>query len=219
MSILRAHRPTTDHDLPDGEGGIRPRRGKASWVRPVLSDFYSEPGQVLCFDQTVTNTGVAILRYDPDCFPGLVVDYTAMLRPPKDDLKSHEATYARARAVHRQIEAEVAKFRIYASNPRKIIGERPAVTGHRTESCFLAGYALSHATGGQAELVSNIHAKAVLLGPKAKGAPAWTKADVKRAVEHYVLPPDPGMPWNEHVRDAIMLGLAHMFDEKKAAAR
>ena len=208
-------RSIIDLALPRDDGSIIPvRRRKPSWVRPTLEDFYSDPGQLLCFDQTLSNTGVAILRYDPD--NGLSVDYTALLSADTGE-KSHEGTYAKARVMERQIDREIARFRLYGANPRRIVFERPPVSGFRSESSLMAGYAVSRYGGDQASMVANNHMKAVLLGPKAKGAPAWTKADVKRAVETYVLPPEPGMPWNEHVRDAVALGLTYLYDEKEAS--
>lgn len=194
----------------------RPRRRKAAWTPPVPDDF-AIPGQILCFDQTLNNTGVAILRCDPHL--GLSVDYTAMLRPAATDLVSNEGTYAKAVDIDRQIAEQITRFRLYAANPRAIAYERPPVSGFRGESILLAGFSVAKYGGDQAHLVSNTHAKAVLLGPRAKTAPKWTKEDVKLGVESLVHRPDPAMPWNEHVRDAIMLGLAHLFDEVKAAAR
>lgn len=207
-------RSIIDLDLPRDDGSIIRRRRKPSWVRPTLEDFYAVPGQLLCFDQTLTSTGVAILRYDPDY--GIGVDYTTVLSA-RTDLESHEGTYAKAKDIEELVGREIARFRLYSANPRRIVYERPPVTGFRTESSLLAGYAVAKHGGDQASMVSNNHMKAVLLGPKPKSAPAWTKAHVKAAVETYVLPPEPGMPWNEHTRDAVALGLTYLYDEKKAS--
>jgi hypothetical protein len=103
-----------------------------------------------------------------------------------------------------------------------IIYERPPVHGKRTESIILAGREVHRATDGKAVMVDNRHAKKLIVGRAGSSQNPVTKAHVKEAVEAYITPPEASgklMPWNEHVRDACMLALAWLLDEKHRQAQ
>lgn len=183
---------------------------------PVLSDFAI--ATVQAFDQTLNNTGMVILR---SWGGGFTLLATGMIRPSAEAtaLQSWEGNYARAEDIYKGI----AYHRTgYASMVDDVVYERPPVHGKRTESIILAGREVHRATEGKAVMVDNRHAKKLIVGRAGSSQNPVTKAHVKEAVEAYITPPQAIgklMPWNEHVRDACMLALAWLLDEKHRQAQ
>ncbi len=189
---------------------IPPQPG--AWTPPVLDAFAH--GYVLAFDQSLNNTGWCLLHHSTT---GMQAVSTGMIHPPADDLTSFEATFTRGSHVEEGVSALVEQM-IWsvrgAQPPLAIIFERPAITGHRIESALLSGYGVFKATDGTARMVSNVHAKKVIVGRAGTRENPVTKGHVKEAVERYVPPPHPNR-WNEHIRDACMLALTHLYDAAK----
>ncbi|MGA5598463.1 hypothetical protein ACPCSE_29935 [Streptomyces cellulosae] len=188
------------------------RRPAKTFQPPTYGDF--AVATVQAFDQSLNNTGVVILR---SYGTGITLLATGMIRPFADTakLQSWEGNYARAQDIHDGI---VYHRTGYGSMVDDIVYERPPVHGKRTESIILAGREVHRATSGKAVMVDNRHAKKLLIGHPGSKARPVTKAHVKEAVERYITPPEASgktMPWNEHVRDACMLALAWLLDEKE----
>ncbi|MEV7675176.1 hypothetical protein [Streptomyces sp. NPDC088752] len=185
---------------------------RKGWAPPAAPGDFAHT-TVQAFDQALANTGMAVLRSNET---GIHLLYTAVLRPPADiqAIKSTEGNFARADSLY----AGICRHRTgYASTVDTIVYERPPVTGMRVESILLAGREIHRVTNGKAILVDNRHAKSVILGTAGSRKNPVTKAHVKEAVEQYVTPPlsqGKNMPWNEHVRDAVLLALAWLHDEK-----
>ncbi|GAA1978966.1 hypothetical protein [Kitasatospora viridis] len=186
------------------------RRRQPTWQAPIPRDFAY--GCVLAFDQTTSNTGTAVITHLPGA--GLRIAYTETVRPAETALTSHEGSYAKAAQIRRGVRQVLARTQPHLGSEPHYVFERPSVTGHRTDSALLAGLVVYEETDGRAVLVSNRHAKRVLVGPVPKGT-TITKRQVKEAVGRYFPEPPPSSSWNEHVRDAIMLGLVHLFDLKQ----
>jgi hypothetical protein len=192
-----------------GLDDLTPRKG---WTPPQAPGDFAY-GTVQAFDQALANTGMVVVKSNE---AGIHLLLTTLIRPPADvqEIKSHEGNYARADSLY----AAVCRNRSgFAANADAVVYERPPVSGMRTESITLAGREIHRATGGQAVLVDNRHAKSVIVGTAGSSRKKVTKAHVKAAVERYVVPPaDQGktMPWNEHVRDAVLLALTWLYDEK-----
>lgn len=186
---------------------------KKAWTPPRAAELGGYEGDfayglVQAFDQTLTNTGMVIIRSNE---AGVHLLAASMIRPPESDLKSIEATYAKSVA----IELGIRRARHgLAAMADWVVYERPPTGGMRIESSLMAGREVYRATDGNGVMVDNRHAKVVLTGRAGTRADPVTKAHVKEAVERY-LTPATAMPWNEHVRDAAMLGLVHLFDMKQ----
>jgi hypothetical protein len=183
---------------------------------PSFGDF--AVATVQAFDQSLNNTGVVILRSHGT---GITLLATGMIRPfaKTTELQSWEGNYARAQDIHDGI---VYHRTGYASMADAVVYERPPVHGKRTESIILAGREVHRATDGKAIMVDNRHAKKVILGRAGSSKNPVTKAHVKEAVEAYITPPEASgktMPWNEHIRDACLLALAWLYDEKQRQAQ
>jgi hypothetical protein len=187
------------------------RKGKR-WQPPTLADFAH--GIVQAFDQSLSNTGMALVKSNES---GLHVLATAMIRPPADvqELKGYTGNLAKADSQY----AGMLRARTgFAANADVTIGEHPPVKGQRMDSITLAGRELHRATAGRVVFMDNRHAKAVIVGRAGTKERPVTKAHVKEAVEAYVTKPeDKGLhsPWNEHTRDAVLLALAWLYDEKQ----
>ncbi|THA72461.1 hypothetical protein E6R60_26380 [Streptomyces sp. A0642] len=182
------------------------------WSPPLYSDFATATVQV--FDQSLSNTGAVLLRSSGT---GITLLATAMIRPPADiqAIKSYEGNCARADSLY----AGLKRARTgYAAAADVVLYERPPVKGQRMESIIMAGREVHRVTNGSAILVDNRHAKAVIVGRAGNRSNPVTKAHVKEAVERYITPPEQQgkiMPWNEHTRDACLLALAWLYDEKR----
>jgi hypothetical protein len=183
---------------------------RKGWAPPAAPGDFAF-GTVQAYDQALANTGVVLVKSNES---GIHLLATAILRPPADvqAIKSHEGNFARAESLY----AGVCRARTgFAANADAVVYERPPVSGMRTESITLAGREIHRSTLGRAVMVDNRHAKSVIVGHAGSKKNPVTKAHVKEAVERYVTPPaDQGktMPWNEHVRDAVLLALAYLFD-------
>lgn len=180
---------------------------------PVFADF--AVATVQAFDQSLNNTGMALLR---SWGGGITLLATGMIRPSAEatDQQSWEGNFARAEDIYKGV---AYHRKGYASMVTDVVYERPPVHGKRTESIILAGREIHRATGGGAVMVDNRHAKKLIVGRAGSSQNPVTKAHVKEAVEAYITPPEASgktMPWNEHIRDACMLALAYLLDLKAA---
>ncbi|MET7363317.1 hypothetical protein ABZS76_33435 [Streptomyces sp. NPDC005562] len=182
------------------------------WRPPTVADFAH--ATVQAFDQALANTGMALIKSNES---GIHLLATAMIRPPVEvqSLKGTEGNYAKADSLY----AGLVRARTgMASTADAVAFERPPVKGMRVDSISLAGREVHRATNGRAVLVDNRHAKAVIVGRAGNKDNPVAKAHVKEAVERYITPPaERGllMPWNEHIRDAVMLALTWLYDENK----
>ncbi|MFE0490158.1 hypothetical protein [Streptomyces griseoaurantiacus] len=181
--------------------------------RPPTLDQFAH-ATVQAYDQSLANTGVVLIKSNE---LGLHLLATAMIRPPADvlEIPSTEGNYARADSILAGVRQHRSGF---ASSADAVVYERTPVKGQRIESILLAGREVHRATEGRAVMMDNRHAKKVLLGRAGTKANPVTKAHVKEMVEAYLTPPreqGKNMPWNEHVRDACMLALAWLLDEKQ----
>jgi hypothetical protein len=177
----------------------RVRKIKKKWTAPEPESFAPEP--LLCWDQTLVNTGWALVS-----FPVVII--TGMCRPEPSDLRGHELTLHRAESLGRAIDQVV--FSPVGRAAVTYVHEMPALFGSRLESSLMAARELRRAASGYRVVgVYNQSMKALLVAPEKR--PANRKADVKEAVLQYVdisqLPK--GCPLNEHVYDAIALGLTY----------
>jgi hypothetical protein len=178
----------------------------------TLNDFAH--GTVQAYDQALANTGMAIVKSNST---GIHVLATAMIRPPRDiqTLKGYRGNLAKADSLY----SGLCRARTgYAATVDVVVGEHPPVKGQRVDSIQMAGRELHRATNGQAVFIDNRHAKAVIVGRAGSKQDPVTKAHVKEAVERLVPTPTDrgsGFPWNEHIRDAVMLALAWLYDEKR----
>lgn len=197
----------------------RARKSKKEWVAPVDEDFGS--GSVLAFDPSLTNTGWVMLVRPP--LAGRVVAlFTGVCSPPATDLGSDAMTLWRAHEVGKLVYDVVDRYG--RERVQGIAHEMPTTTGRRIESSLLGSREVQRAAY---ELAASIpltgiyvrHVHAVLLPPEQRGR-AHTKAHTKDAVLRYVdlsmLPK--GARLNEHVYDAMAVGLTHLYDRKRAGS-
>src|SRR5205823_1464066 len=98
-----------------------------------------------------------------------------------------------------------------ATLPLDVVVEAPSVGGgSRTESSLIAGMLVWAELPGGCPAISATHVSAVLLGdPRVRSAER--KKRIRAAVIGYC-PGAAGRDWNEHERDALATGLAHLWD-------
>lgn len=184
-------------------------RRKKVWTPPDPARF--RLGGVLAFDQTLTNTGYALVYSD---HAGLMVVGAGVLEA-RTSLTGFEETYAKAERLERGI-SEAVRYGALAS-VSAIVHEMPSVQGYRTESSLLAGYlvrraARDYARGIPVVAVSNLAMKALLLPPGQRDE----KKYVRQAVESLIPKERREKPmvqrWNEHVHDAVGLALTFLYE-------
>jgi len=178
----------------------KPKPRKTKWEAPTVDDLAY--GQVLCFDQTLTNTGVALVINDEQCLRAL--NCTNLVQKPT--AKGHEGSIQKGMMLRQAFE-DVRGTIFFQSD--EIVYEQPPVMGYRIESSLMAAFAL-RLVWPQAEGIYNQHAKAIFLGPGSK-----EKSDVKAAMNSLIPNFNRTGAWNEHVRDAVMLGLTYLHDVKR----
>lgn len=155
---------------------------------------------LIAFDQTLANTGWALFCKGDLRATGMIIT------PVSDDGwrgNIRRGTY---------IEAEVDQL-FFLWQPTFVVCEMPTTVGRyqRPESSALAAQAISIAASRREvgfDLVSNNHMKKVLLNVVTK----VTKAQVRAAVEERLPDAKTFKPYNEHVVDAIALGLTAIHD-------
>lgn len=183
----------------------KPKSSRKQWSRPPVSALAQ--GHVLAFDQTLSNTGMAWVINDEqglraiDC-KNLVQTTTA---------RGHESSIRKALLLHNTLRFDVRES-IPGLNAQAVVYEQPPVMGYRIESSLMAALAV-RMVWHEAIGVSNQHAKAIFLG-----SGQHTKADVKACINDYIPNFMRTGPWNEHVRDAVLLGMTYLYDQKKEAA-
>jgi hypothetical protein len=173
-------------------------KGKG-WRQPSMDDF--APGQIFSLDQTLTKTGLVRM----EVIGQRLLVHSHFTIKPQTDRDSFWGSYDKAEGL---LERLVSELRIWP-NVRGIACEMPAVGGMRNESSLLAGYVAHRAAkiaGKKITMVSMLHARNVLGGPTCK-----TKYDLKLVLAQ-ILPASRSRPWNEDERDALGLGLAHLYD-------
>jgi hypothetical protein len=197
----------------------RPRKStKKPWVPPTADDFARE--SVLCFDPSLTNTGWAVLV--PDVLGDLVAFRTGVCSPPPTELGSDAMTLWRAHVIGELVTKVVWEHG--AGRVDAVVHEMPTTTGRRVESSLMGSREVQRVARAlcPATTLGTVyvrHAHATLLPPEQRGK-AHTKAHTKAAVLRYVdvtsmLPR--GSRLNEHVYDAMAVGLTYLHDRKRAA--
>jgi hypothetical protein len=175
---------------------------KKEFVPPTPDDF--ERGTVLCFDQTLSNTGWALLQVRPD---GIHVPVCGLISPRvPTGTKGFQWSFTLAPELFHHA-AQVVR-RVDPVVP--VVIEMPAVQGQRTESSLIAANVLCCVLAQMGRDVPNVvsrqRAGTHLVGyqnPDKKTSNAVIDTLVSTHVK----------PWNEHVRDAVLLGLEYLHRE------
>ena len=193
-----------------------PRPSKKVWTPPDPARF--RHGRVLAFDQTLTNTGVALVVND---HAGLTVAYADLIGPfDRGDLRGFEETYSKAFRCEQVIAWHVSTMMTTSIPPDTIVHEMPSVQGYRTESSLMAGYFVRRAAHHEARgvpvvAIQNQAMRTLLNHPHER----YDKKFVKAAVESLIPKERRAKPhvhrWNEHVHDAVALALTHLYQPEE----
>lgn len=181
----------------------RRAKPKALFTPPTLQDF--REGTWLCFDQSVGNTGWVLLK----TAPGLArVVEAGMYRSAEGRIPGPEGTLEAVKPMVKAFGRILGTYRADA-----ILYELPAVAGKRTESSLVAAACLQaahlhHAATTPLVVMPRQRAANRLVGNKDA-----TKQETSAMVDELVGIWRPARPWNEHVRDAVLLGLAYARKE------
>jgi hypothetical protein len=178
---------------------------KESYRPPRPEDF--RQATVLCFDQTLSNCGWAVLNTEATA-PR--VSACGVLKPPAFERgeKGFEATFVKSMYIARDIRTLLGEL---DGQFDEVVAELPAVLGYRTESSLVAGVTIVQKLdelGHEMPIfIPRQRAAAILAGDRM--AP---KSVCKSVVEDLIEDRRPkGSPWNEHVHDAVFAGLMHLY--------
>lgn len=179
----------------------RPVGPRKEFRPPQPEDFASRV--LLCFDQTLSNCGWALLSTEDG---EISVPYSGVIRPPEIEQDGFERTLIKSVYIGNGVD-QVIMDNIGAFD--QVVCEMPAVFGHRTESSLVALVTIVRTMAtldiGLPALVSRQHAASALCG-HGDASKQESGAVVDRLVgERH------GKPWNEHVRDAVFVGLRHLY--------
>lgn len=174
-----------------GRGG----KAKKAWSQAPYSPL---PRTVLAFDQSLSATGWAVLTETGPVRAGVI---------RTDPQKGNEGTLSRAVEIAREAEW---LMRQYHGAGATIVHEAPPATYrgmHRGEASLVAATAIRIAADRGSRRLVMISAQAAKR--RMTGDANAPKARVKEAVTEMF--GDLGLkPWNEHVRDAVILGVLAM---------
>ena len=179
----------------DALDAIRERREPKPWVRPEFDPSFIGP--VLAFDQSLSRTGWALM----DCLHPYVHDRGLLTTSPGDET-SIEGSLVRATALEEEIDHLV--WRLDAPG-LMIAHEAPAVAGWRTDSSLLVALAIRIIARRRKlplHMVYAQHAKRRMTGNANADKP-----EVKVALEEMWPHLKGTRPWNNDIRDAVLIGI------------
>lgn len=174
---------------------LRERKKPKVWVREPFTPVI--PGPVLAFDQSISNTGWALMVAE---YPFVLA--RGNLRTSPGEVVGYEGTLQRAVELEEEIDHLVWTQKV----PGLLIAhEAPAVAGFRTDSSLLMSLAI-RIVARRAKLPVHMvyaqHAKRRMTG----NANA-EKPEVRSALEEMWPHLVGTRPWNNDVRDAVLVGL------------
>lgn len=185
----------------------RAKKEKPPWVRPPFAPTHE--GYVLALDPSLASTGWAIMSAE---HPYVHEVGTITTKP----LDGKEGNIRRAVAIHSAVHPLLD--RLYALAPGTALMERreglvaheapPGGSGlRRADSIESASIAIRIAADTRSwptHMVSDLTAKKRMVGRSKQ----VTKAEIAAALAEFWphLPLD-GMRWNEHIRDAVLIGI------------
>lgn len=176
-----------------------PAWGELEW--PVLG------GVLLCVDQSLVNSGWALLHVRPGLAPRLAMHGTIHTAPSKEGRKGFYDTFVRSE----QLYEEYRKL-LEVSGPQVVLHEMPAITGmvavRRQEASTMAGVALRCAARSLGLVIDQMqaqHVKKIMTGNGNAPKP-FVREQVVLAL------PDATVRWNEHISDAVALGITAILD-------
>jgi hypothetical protein len=176
---------------------------------PTAADFRWDT-QILCFDQSLSNSGWALVNTDDGT---ISVQDSGTIRPPALETKSKgfELTLTKSVMLARQLQELLNK--LYGRYEQVVI-ELPSIFGYRTESSLVAAVTICVELDRMGEsmpvLVSRNSAGAVLCGDR--HAPKSVSSNLVATLVEDRRPDGRGQ-WTEHVRDAVFVGLRHLHRE------
>jgi hypothetical protein len=178
------------------------------WRPPTSADFRWDT-QILCFDQSLSSSGWALLNTDDGMIK--VVD-SGTIRPPVLPATGFELTLTKSVMLARQLTHILNT--LYGRFEQAVI-ELPSVFGYRTESSLVAAATICVELDRMGEsmpvLVSRNSAGAILCGDR--HAPKNVSSSLVATLVEDRKPSGKGQ-WTEHVRDAVFVGLRHLHLEE-----
>jgi Holliday junction resolvasome RuvABC endonuclease subunit len=168
-------------------------------------------GVLLAFDQSLSNTGYVVLdNQSPNFMDAQLKFMTTGMLKARDDVKGHEKVLDRAMDLFWEVQDTCRQWR-----PTWVTFETPPVGGRmsRPESSLLGAHSIRLAA-----LIENPFVKVQMVSRQA-AAKRWTgngnadkkvvRAALKTLLDYHQIKKPEG-PWNEHVVDALSLGLWFM---------
>lgn len=177
---------------------------------PLLGDFRAHQ-PVLCFDQTLTNCGWALLE---GTGTEILVRESGTIRPPTV-AKSFEATFTKSVILARDVRDVIAAMDSGGGAFDQVVLELPSVMGYRTESSLVAAVTICIELDRRGyplpAFVSRMSAAAKLCGDR-MATKKYSSTLVDGLVDRH---PSGTGAWTEHVRDAVFVGLKYLYMEEK----
>jgi hypothetical protein len=184
----------------------------SSWRPPMATDI-RRGTQILCLDQSLSNSGWALVNTDDEEGVINVVD-SGTIRPPVLETKSQGFELTLTKSVMLARELQILLNTLYGRFEEVVI-ELPSIFGYRTESSLVAAVTISVELDRMGEplpvLISRNSAGAVLCGDR--HAPKNVSSEVVNGLVTE-RPAGKGQ-WTEHVRDAVLVGLRHLYLEAR----
>lgn len=189
---------------------VKKKPPKSTWVPPKPEDF-TPAYTILCFDQTLSNCGWALLDVEAD-YTISVLD-SGTIRPPdlSHRVQGFESIFAKSVGISREIRDLLKRMN---GKHYRVVLELPSVVGYRTESSLVAAVTICVALGEMNELmptfVSRQSAAAVLCGDRHASKSVSSQFVNEMVGDRHLTGRG---QWTEHVRDAVFVGLRSLYRE------
>lgn len=174
---------------------------KPDYRPPRHEDF--EWGRVLAWDPSLANTAWVVLDVGPE---RIQVTAHGVIKATVPAV-GFAGTFAIVPGLWQGIRKVLYRY----PEGRSVI-EMPVVRGERTDSSLVAGVLIQAARAEMcipaAKMVARDHAASVLAGDRHA-----SKAASGAVVDALLAPQRPATPWNEHTRDAALVGLLALRKE------
>lgn len=192
--------------MDDEWGAVRDALGETKDKNKIEPPQIHYIGRIITFDQSLSSTGYAVITADPD---GAWIWNTGVLKSTHD-LRGHEKTLDR----FVELVDDLEKLRGDIGKVTDVIHETPPVGSRmiRAESSLLAAAAIQ-------QVFKDVPIHMV---SRQKAAKRWTgngnipKKEIRQALMSFgYTPKEWGMTWNEHVADALSIGLLYLENNGK----
>lgn len=195
----------TEEDLRERAREAAAGRKSKGWHDPHYDDLNDRACPVLAFDQTLSSTGWVMFKPRGAGYKYFEIIERGTIKIATER-QGHEGSLHKGEMLHAHLVALEARL----PRPALVVAEQTPVKGYRLESSLMGAFAV-RLVWPQARLISRRSATSRMLPPGERDEKRHTERLLWRFLD---TGESGGKRWNEHERDALLLGLAAIYREQ-----